>query len=353
MADGRRRWLPLLLGVIPVAAAALAAFGCSAPGASLESSPDVALVSVGAPLHDPVWSYRRHTLVALTDDHRLAEISSPARAESTRTRFSAPLPAGRNLQISRRDDGLVFVPQPQRGTVASVDLVSLAPTDEFDAGPAPAYLAENAGQRVLLALSADGLSVTPVDQYGWHKLSTATSSGAPADTIDGANRGREIDYHRYGRSGVQHYQGPSSPPEERGTLAMDVVAAAGDSTKVTRSYVAERDHNVLYAVDSRRSGQGLGVVGQAELPAPIRYIGTDATRVYAVTDRDVVVLQTASFTGYRNDAIPIIGSIDYRVGLPAGAIQSAGLSGIAIGPHRVYLTLAGQNQLISVAKPRL
>jgi hypothetical protein len=43
--------------------------GCSSPGTSLESSPEVTLRSVGALLHNPVWSYRRHTVVALTDDH--------------------------------------------------------------------------------------------------------------------------------------------------------------------------------------------------------------------------------------------------------------------------------------------
>ncbi|GAB5023445.1 hypothetical protein JHV675_37210 [Mycobacterium avium subsp. hominissuis] len=44
---------------------------------------------------------------------------------------------------------------------------------DFDAGPAPAYLSEDAGLRMLLALSSDGRSVTPVDQYGYRKLATA------------------------------------------------------------------------------------------------------------------------------------------------------------------------------------
>ena len=56
--------------------AVMVASGCSAPGASLESAQEVVLWPVGAELHMPVWSYRLHALVALTDDHRLAEITA-------------------------------------------------------------------------------------------------------------------------------------------------------------------------------------------------------------------------------------------------------------------------------------
>lgn len=61
----------------------------------------------------------------------------------------------------------MLVPEPSRDKVAVIDLDSLLPLDEFDAGPAPAYISEDAGMRVLLALSADGSSVTPVDEYGF------------------------------------------------------------------------------------------------------------------------------------------------------------------------------------------
>ena len=80
---------------------------------------------------------------------------------------------GRNLQIGQKDDRVVFVPQPERGKVAMVDLESLREVSDFDAGPAPAYLSEDAGLRMLLALSSDGRSVTPVDRYGFRKLPTA------------------------------------------------------------------------------------------------------------------------------------------------------------------------------------
>jgi hypothetical protein len=288
-----RRWCAL------VAVSVTAAVGCSAPGTALENAPEVTVMSAGAVLRDPVWSYRIDALVGLTDDDRLAEITDLLRPGHATTRLSPPIAVGRNLQISRKDDRHIFVPQPQGGKVAVIDLATLRQVDDFDAGPAPAYLSEDAGMRVLLALSADGSSVTPIDEYGFRALPTAEITGDPSDVIDGANRGREIEYHVYGSSGIRYYKGPSSP-----------------------------------------------------LPSPIRRIGTDDTRIYAATDREVVVLETNDVTGYPHHTIPVLRTTNYRTGLP-DAERSAPLTGMALGPHRVYLTFAGTPLVVSVAKPRL
>ncbi|WP_156765000.1 hypothetical protein [Mycobacterium sp. 1081908.1] len=343
----RRGGAMCALGAVAVAP------GCAAPGTTLESASEIALWHVGAALRQPVWSYRTHALVAIADDSRLAEVTGGARPGDANTRLSAPLPVGRNLQISQKDDRVVFVPQPQRGRVAAVDLESLRQTADFDAGPAPAYLAEDAGMRILLALSADGTAVTPVDQYGFRKLPTAPIGDEPADSIDGANRGRKIDYHAYSPSGIRYYEGFSSPPQNRGSLAMDVAVSAGDGAADTRNYVAGHDSSTLYAVDSRRGGRGMQVLASARLPSPIRELGTDDTRIYAATDHEVVTLEADSFTGFPGQKIPVIRVTNYRTALPAGAAQSARLSGMALGPHRVYLTLAGTPCVVSVAKPHL
>lgn len=333
-------------------AALMVTAGCAAPGSSLQSAPGVVVWSVAAPLRDPVWSYGQHALVAATADHRLAEVTAGDHPGDANTRLSAPMAVGRNLQISQRNAAVVFVPQPERGKVAEVNLESLRQVGDFDAGPTPAYLAEDAGLRTLLALSADGASVTPVDEYGFRELPTAPIAGAPADSIDGANRGREIEYHAYGPSGIRHYKGSSSPAEKRGSLAMDVAVSAGDGTAVTRSYVAGHDDATLYAVDSRRGGDGLKVLASTRLPGPIRELGTDDTRIYAATDHEVVALKTASFIGFPTRTIPVIRTIDYRSALPPAA-RSAPLSGMALAADRVYLTLAGVPYVVSVAKPRL
>lgn len=336
---------------IPVVASVIAAAGCSAPGTALENLPEVTVLTAGATLHDPVWSYRNNALVGLTDDDRLAEISEPLSGHAT-TRLSPPMAAGRNLQISRKDDRHVFVPEPKRGKVAVIDLATLRQVDEFDAGPAPAYLSEDSGLRVLLALSTDGSSVTPVDEYGFRKLPTAKIAGNPTDVIDGANRGREIEYHVYGPSGIRYYKGSSTPPDELGSLGMDVAASAGDGTAVTRSYVARRNGDTLYVVDLKRSREGLKVRAATQLPSPIRRIGTDDTRIYAATDREVAVLETNSFMRFEQDKIPVLRITDYRTALPESQ-RSAPLSGMAVGPHRVYLTFAGTSSVVSVAKPHL
>nr|WP_081293065.1 hypothetical protein [Mycobacterium colombiense] len=348
---GQRSRALLRRGVVGAVAAAAITTGCSHPGASLESAPDVELWRTGVALHEPVWSYRMHALVAVADDHRLAEVTAGDRGGDAKTRFSAPMASGRNLQISRRDEGEVFVPQPDRGRVAVVDLQSLRQVNDFDAGPAPAYLSEDAGLRMLLALSSDGTAVTPVDQYGYRKLPTAVT-GTSADTIDGANRGRELDYHLFGSSGIRHFQGTSSPAAQRGSLDLDVAVSAGDGTAVTRSYVAGRDDATLRAIDSRRGGQGLEELASTRLSSPIRELGTDDTRIYAATGHELVALETASFTGFPDGRIPVLRAIDYRSGLPPDA-RAAELSGMAVGPHRVYLTFAHAPYVVSIAKPRL
>jgi hypothetical protein len=340
-----RRWCVLVV-------ASVMAVGCSAPGTALEKTPEVSTLTAGTVVRDPVWSYRLHALVGLTGDGRLAEITDPLGPGHATTRLSAPIAAGRNLQISRKDDRHVFVPQPERGKVAVVDLETLRQVDEFDAGPAPAYLSEDSGMRVLLALSADGSSVTPVDEYGFRKLPTATIDGGPADRIDGANRGRDIEYHVYGPAGIRYYAGPSSPPHELGSLPMGVAASAGDGTAVTRSYVASRDDDVLYVVDLRRSREGLRVRAATRLPSPIRRIGTDDTRIYAATDQEVAVLETNSFMRFEQDKIPVLRITNYRAALPESQ-RWAPLSGMALGPHRVYLTFKGTPLVVSVAKAHL
>lgn len=338
-------------GWVPVAASVLVAAGCTTPGSAVETSPEVTVMTAGATLHDPVWSYRNNALVGLTDDGRVAEISDPLSGHPT-TRLSPPMEAGRNLQISRKDEQHIFVPQPQRNKVAVLDLGTMRQVDEFDAGPAPAYLSEDSGMRVLLALSADGSSVTPVDEYGFRKLPTAHVAGDPADIVAGANRGRDIEYHICGPSGIRYYKGPSSPPEEHGSLAMPVAVSAGDGTAVTRSYVARRDDDTLYVIDVRRSGVAMRVRAATQLPSPIRRIGSDDTRIYAATDREVAALETNSFMRFEEDTIPVLRITNYRSALPE-AQRSAPLTGMALGPHRVYLTFAGTPLVVSVAKAHL
>jgi hypothetical protein len=135
-------------------------------------------------------------------------------------------------------------------------------------------------------------------------------------------------------------------------MAMDVASSAGDGTAVTRGYVARRDDDTLYVVDLRRSREGLRVRAATRLPSPIRRIGSDDTRIYAATDREVAVLETNSFMRFERDKIPLLRITNYRAALPESE-RSAPLSGMALGPHRVYLTFKGTPLVVSVAKAHL
>ncbi|MFL0180034.1 hypothetical protein [Mycobacterium sp. SMC-15] len=329
----------------------LACAGCSAPVS--QTTAEAVSVPVRMPLHSPVWSYATGALLALTDDGRLAAVDHPEQPDTAAVRLSQPLGAGRNVQISRADDRTVFVPQPARDRVAAVELTGLRQIGDIDAGPAPNYLSEDSGMRVLLALSSDGATVTPVEEVGLRKLPGARVSAGPTGAIDGANRGRTIEYHVYGPGGLSYYKGPSSPPEQHGHYDARVFVAAGDGTATARVYLADARGDTLYAVEPARGGHGQQVIGRSPVSSPIRYLGSDDTRVYAATDTDITVFESATFTGYPHASIPLLGVLDYRAGLPSGPARSAPLSGMAIGPDRIYLTFRGQPVVVSVAKPPL
>ncbi|WP_255450060.1 hypothetical protein [Skermania sp. ID1734] len=304
---------------------------------------------IGAPLHAPVWSFSDAALLGLTGDNRIAKVDAKDHGATT---FSAPMPeVGENIEISPVDDTVAFVAEPTRDRVALIRTTDLSAAGTLAAGASPSYLGLDSGLRVLLALSKDGSTVTPVDLHRRTTLApTSVHAGADAE-LEGAARGRQVEFHVVGNNGIAHYKGMSSPAEDTGNLSTAVAAIAGDGTKVTRVYIAEKGTNRLLAIDSRPGGDGLTIVGSADLGGQIRAIGTDDTRIYAATDRKVVVLETRSFEGYTDGAIPVVRTFDIASVRPSGV--TAPVSGMTVGPHRVYLTLRDEPYLISVAKPRV
>lgn len=328
--------------------------GCSAAGSELEVADVVIVQRAGAVIHEPVYSYADHVLLGLTDDQRIARIDPSQSGATAPTTVSDPMPgAGPNLVINPLNDNTVLVAQPDRGQVAEVDIGRLAVSDTIEAGSGPSYLGLNSGARVLLALSRDGSTVTPVDLHRRTVLpSTVVDAGSGA-TVAGANRGRQLEFHVIGRDRVAYYTGHTPPAQQKGELDVGAVAVAGDGAKVTRVYLAERGTDRLLAMDVGRGGEGLHVVGSAAVDEQIRYLATDDTRIYAVTDRHVVVFETRSFEGYTDQVIPAIRTLEFRSAVPDDPAKSAPVSGIAAGNDRVFLTLSGQPYIIGVAKPRL
>lgn len=337
---------------VPAAAAAVVVAGCAAPGSRLEAPQAVTVAHIGAAVHAPVWSYETNALIGLSED-RVVKVSGLTDGDPPHTTSSAPLPGtGPNLQISPVDKGTALLSEPDRHAVALIRLSDLAAIGTLPAGPAPSYLALDSGLRVLLALARDGSTVTPVDLHRREALSPTVVDAGPHAELDGANRSREVEFHVYGPDGISHYKGNTSPADKSGEGGQPVVVAAGDGTKVTRLYVAQREASSrLVALDSRRDGKGMQEVGSVDLGAPIRYLATDDTRIYAATDRELVVLETRSFEGYAHGTIPVLRRFDLSAQAPAGAADP--WSGIAVGPHHVFLTVRDRPEVVGVAKPRL
>lgn len=253
---------------------------------------------------------------------------------------------GRDIAINRENENLVYVPEPATGVVAELDVRDLRRAGTLHVGNAPDYLATDEGANVLLALSADGSTVTGVSLRTGAVLTTQRVDAGSAAEIEGPARERLIEYHVVSTAGVVHYL----DKKRVGAFAVDAGESAGDQIKVTRLYVAERGTDRLLALDSGRTGDGMLLVGSAELGAPVEEVGTDAYRIYAATDTQLVVLRSNTFRGYSGGRIPVLASIPYRSALPADA-RGAAVDGLVVGRDRVYLSFAGQPYLLAIAKP--
>jgi hypothetical protein len=332
----------IVLAVVGLAVLA----GCSAG----DGSGSVVALRAGAPVHEPIWSDRARALFALTDDGRIAKID-PSRA--ARTTLSAPFPDVGEDVVPRLTQAVVYLPQPKLGRTAVVSDRDLRQIGTLQAGPSPSFLAVDSGSADLLALSEDRSTVTPVDLHDNTVLPSQDVHAGPDAELDGAKRGRRIDYHVAGPDGITHHKGSPGTVTEDGAIGISAEKTAGDLAKSSRLYVAERGTDRLLAVDAKRTEAGLEVVAQAHLGESVHYVGVDETRIYAATEHKLVILKTNSFEGYHDQTFPIVTTIDFRSALQPAALRSAPLSGLAVGPDRVYLALKGQPYVVSVAKPSI
>lgn len=331
--------------------------GCSAADAARLEAPVVAL-RVDAPVHAPVWSHNEHVLLALTEGSpRIAKIDpagGPGSPRTARTTLSEPLPeVGENIATSPTEADVVFVPQPRLDRVAVVSVGDLRPVRTLRAGPAPSFVAEDSGSKVLLTMPEDGSSVTGVDLLDDRVLATREVLAGPEAEVDAGKRGRRIDYHVAGPRGIALYKGSPFSVEKKGEIALSAETSAGDLIKPSRLYAAQKGTGRLFAVDEKRSLHGLEVVARHDMGEPVRHIGVDEARIYAATERRLVVLETNSYEGYENNMFPHLDTIHFRDALQREELEQAPLSGLAVGPDRVYLTLKGQPYVISVGKPSI
>lgn len=327
----------LLSGVL------LAAAGC----AGSPPSPPVALVWTGVAVHDPVWS--NGAVFALTEGgSRVARIE-PGRAAT----LSPPLPGiGRNLVANPMPGDTLLVPQPGRDTVAVLAAGDLRPVSTVAAGPSPAYVDVVKQAKVLLAMPADGSEVSAVDLSAGTPLPPQAVAAGPGATVDGPARGRPVSFFVAGPSGIAYYKGSAGPVTRRAASPVRAAVSTGDLVKVSRLYVGEAGTGRLLAVETNPDENRLDVTATLDLGAPAQYLGVDQDRVFALTGDRLVVARTSNYEGYADGRFSVLTTIDLRAALPA-AVRAAPFAGLTVGADRVYVAVAGEPFLLSVAKPGL
>ncbi len=325
---------------------------CSAVGGS-SGGPSVTAMKVDVPVEEPVWDRDKGVLLALAEDEpRIAKIDP----QTGKTDLSGAFEdVGENLAISPGREDNVYLPQPELGRIASVDIDSLRKARTLKAGSSPAQVATDVGSKMLFALSEDGSTVTGVNLENFQPLLPPVDeveAGKEAE-LEGPERGLAAEFFVAGPKGVALYEGHPAPLEKVDHIKIAASTVAGDLVKVSRVYVGEEGTDRLLAVDLNPENEHLTVSAEKTLSEPVEYVGADEKRVYAATGDKLIVLKAENFEGFDDNGFEVVDTIDYRRPLKRENLKDAPLSGLAVGPTSkgVYLTLKGVPYVLSIDKP--
>ncbi len=335
-----------------VSAAVVLLAGCTGVVPSTPARQQVHVFEIGQPVAEPKWS--GHAVYGLVEDTGQVARIALDEGKAVDVDRSEPLAElGENLIATNTVRHAVYVPQPKLGRVVRLDPQQLTTTATFEAGDAPSYLALDVGSRLLLALSDDGATVTPVRLRGLAALPSHHVYAGPEAELDAPVRGRPLDYFVAGPAGVAHYKGEPGALERTDAIMTKAHKSAGDVIKSSRLYVAEEGTDRLVAVEVTPGEDDLVTTATATLGEPVEHVATDAMRIYAATADKLVVLETNSYEGYENNSFSTVDTIDFRDAVANDALEDAPLSGIAVGENHVYLSFEDEPYLVSIAKPAI
>lgn len=329
--------------------------GEESPAETETPEANVALLEVGAPLRDPVWSPEEEVVLALRQDGQalvkadttlggLSGADEPPQAVTLAEEFEGG--AGENMVLDRQMPDLIFIPQPDLDQVKVMEKDDLLEVRTFGAGPPPvrvtiddqAALAQ--AEKTLFALSEDGSTVSGVSIEDYEVVEEVEVDQDEGALLEASREINGRDFWIAGSGGVAYYAG--SPLELRAKMPIEAGALAVDAGNPERAYVSEAASGRLVAVEPG-SGSDLEPVAETDVGGKVLYLAADEERLYAVTRDELFVLNPT-------DLEPLQ-TLNFKRPLEEEALKRAESSGIAIGEESIYLTLKGEPYMLQIEKP--
>jgi hypothetical protein len=323
--------------------------GCG--GAPAQAQEEIVLLSVGAPLREPVWVDKPNFAIALrADEPRVVKFNASAGAPGESTLGPGALEssealegAGENMALNHLKEDEVYLPQPDLGRVALVNTTDLREVRSFDVGWDPQWVAVHPGSQTLFALSGDGSTLTTVDLKEPKKTFDFEINVGEGARIETPERGLEPEFWTWGPGGISHYTG--FPPERKVGMPINAGAFAVDIEAAQRAYVGEGTSDRVVAVEGDPQGElngKLRTVAEQDLGEKAEHLDAEELRVIAATQNKLVEM--------RRENLDVLETVDFRSFLEQQGLGDARVSGMAVTGDRVYLTLEGEPYILSIQK---
>ena len=332
------------------------ATGCASVGAeTFDSRGEVSLLRADAPLREPTWVGHENVLLALAaDEPRVVKLDPAAEVPAADAPGEGAVVAseeledvGENLATYERAPGRVYLPQPDLGRVAVMDVANLSVQETLKMGGTPPFeAATQLNSDTLFALSRDGSTVTAFDLEEGKVLDEVGVEAGEGAMLEAFEKAQNPSFWLANRDGVSFYHGDPAPITRLMGEKIRANDIAVDHESSQRAYVAEAGSGRVVALegDPEELLEGeLLEVAERDLGEEARHLATTATEVYAATESELLVL--------RREDLSVEETVDFREPIEDEALKSAPVSGMAVGEENAYLTLEGQPYVLSVDKP--
>ena len=345
--------------VAPVAGLLLllgGATGCASVGAeTFDARGEVSLLKTDAPLREPTWVGHENALIALAaDEPKVVKLDPGAEVPVADAPGEGAVLAserlegtGENAATYHREPGQVYLPQPDLGRVAVVDVATLSVEETIKIGDSPPFeAATQLNSDTLFTLSRDGSTVTAFDLEDRKVLDEVGVGAGEGAMLEAFEKAQNPSFWVANRDGVSFYHGDPAPLRRLTGEGIGANDIAVDHESSQRAYVAEAGSGRVVALEGDPEGLLEGElleVAERDLGEEARHVETTTTEVYAATENKLFVL--------RREDLSVEETVDFREPIEDEALKSAPVSGMAVGKENVYLTLTGQPYALSVDKP--